>query len=238
METKDDSGSGRFSQSAHSNRSDPYVLHQLLVAIDDTASAPVTLSFASALARGEGGIPARDPRQPGGGRRPGLHRAHRPTRPQPSSTAAVLQLLEVGVDATGSVSRSTSYSIGQVIAEAARSRQCDAIVLGSHRPTRRSRLAHPFGHGTRERIIRNSALPVITAPPPLQVPGGRPGRQRDGGPTIPLLLSGEVLRGHRHPPLGGRNARPVGARPVDGAEDRRFRRCSWRTGSPPGSTSR
>jgi nucleotide-binding universal stress UspA family protein len=159
---------------------------KLLVAIDDTASAPVALSFASALARGEGAS---------------LHVIHAnrlvvggrgfTELTDQEATAlvdtAVLQLLEVGVDATGSVSRSTSYSIGQVIAEAARSRQCDAIVLGSRRPTRRTRLAHPFGRGTRERIIRYSALPVITAPAPLQVPGGR--RRHGGNATHPVKYS-------------------------------------------------
>ncbi len=149
-----------------------YMFRQLLVAIDDTASAPVTLSFATALARGEGSA---------------LHVLHanrvvvggRGTTELTDVEAialvdtAVLQLLEAGVDATGTVCRATSYSIGQVIAEEARSRQCDAIVIGSHRPTRRSRLAHPFGRGARERIIRHSTLPVLTAPAPLQVPGGR-----------------------------------------------------------------
>ncbi len=152
------------------------MFRHLLVAIDDTASAPVALSFASALARGEGAS---------------LHVVHANrvvvggrgftelTDNEASGLVdtAVLQLLEVGVDATGSVSRATSYSIGQIIAEAARSRQCDAIVIGSHRPAHRSRLAHPFGRGTRERIIRCSSLPVLTAPAPLHVPG----RRRRGG---------------------------------------------------------
>jgi len=140
------------------------MFRQLLVAIDDTASAPVTLSFATALARGEGSA---------------LHVLHanrvvvggRGTTELTDVEA--IALVDTAVDATGTVCRATSYSIGQVIAEEARSRQCDAIVIGSHRPTRRSRLAHPFGRGARERIIRHSTLPVLTAPAPLQVPGGR-----------------------------------------------------------------
>jgi len=148
------------------------MFRQLLVAIDDTASAPVALSFATALARAEGAS---------------VHVIHANRMMVGSrgfteltdveATAivdtAVLQLLEEGVDATGSVCKVPSFSIGQAIANAARSRQCDAIVIGSHRPTRRSRLAHPFGRGARERIIRYSTLPVLTAPAPLRVPGGR-----------------------------------------------------------------
>ncbi len=151
------------------------MFRQLLVAIDDTASAPVALSFATALARGD---------------RAAVHVVHAnrlmvggrgfTELSDIGATAmvdtAVLQLIEEGVDATGSVSRATSFSVGRVIADVARSRQCDAIVIGSHRPTRGYRLAHPFGRGTRERIIRHSTLPVLTAPAPLQVPGRRRGR--------------------------------------------------------------
>jgi nucleotide-binding universal stress UspA family protein len=157
------------------------MFHQLLVAIDDTASAPVAISFATALARQEGAsvhvIHAN--RLVVGGR--GFTEL---TDQEATALVddAVLQLLEVGVNATGSVTRATSFSIGQVIAEAARSRQCDAIVLGSHRPMRRSRLAHPFGRGTRERIVRYSTLPVLTAPAPLRVPGGK--RRRNGGGSV------------------------------------------------------
>jgi nucleotide-binding universal stress UspA family protein len=148
------------------------MFRQLLVAIDHTAAAPVALSFATALTRGEVAsvhvIHAN--RVVVGGR--GFTELTRAEATALVDTA-VLQLLEQGVDATGSVCQVTSFSIGQVIADAARSRQCDAIILGSHRPARWSRLAYPFGRGTRERIIRHSSLPVLTAPPPLQVPGGR-----------------------------------------------------------------
>jgi nucleotide-binding universal stress UspA family protein len=148
------------------------MFRQLLVAIDHTAAAPVALSFATALTRGEGAsvhvIHAN--RLVVGGR--GFTEL---TDAEATALvdSAVLQLLEQGVQVSGSVCRATSFSIGQVIADEARTRQCDAIILGSHRPARWSRLAHPFGRGTRERIIRHSSLPVLTAPAPLQVPGGR-----------------------------------------------------------------
>ena len=148
------------------------MFHQLLVAIDDTESAPVALSFTTALARHEGAsvhvIHAN--RVVVGGR--GFTELTEAAAAALVDTA-VLQLLEQGIDASGSVARATSYSIGQVIADAAWSRRCDAIVLGSHRPIRWSRLAHPLGRGTREHIIRHSSLPVLTAPAPLHLPGAR-----------------------------------------------------------------
>ncbi len=156
------------------------MFQHLLLAIDDSPSSPVALSFATALAR-------RD--------RASVHVLHAnrllvggrgfTELTDGEATAlvdgAVLQLLEEGIDASGSVSRTSSFTIGQVIAEAAQARRCDAIVIGSARRVRRSRLAHPFGRGTRDQITRYSVLPVLTAPSPLQVPGGR---RRDGGGTL------------------------------------------------------
>jgi len=158
------------------------MFHQLLVAIDDTDSAPVALSFATALARRE---------------RASVHILHAnrllvggrgfteltPTEATELVDAAVLQLLEQGIDATGSVSRANSFTIGQVIADTAHAHRCDAIVVGSARRVLRARLVHPFGRGTRERITRSSTLPVLTAPSPLRVPGGR---RRHGGATVRL----------------------------------------------------
>ncbi len=148
------------------------MFRHLLVAIDDTPSAPVAISFATALARGdEASVHVMHAnRLVVGGR--GFTELTDQAATALVDTA-VLQLLEEGVGATGSVCRTSSLTIGQVIADAAWSRHCDAIVLGSHRPTRRSRLAHPFGRGTRERVIRRSTLPVLTAPAPLQMSGGR-----------------------------------------------------------------
>jgi nucleotide-binding universal stress UspA family protein len=167
------------------------MLHRLLVGIDHTDSAPVALSFATALARRE---------------RASVHVLHANrllvggrgftelTSAEATELvdAAVLQLLEAGVDATGSVARVSSFTIGQVIADAARSRQCDAIVIGSARRTGSSRLVHPFGRGTRERITRYSLLPVLTAPPPLRVPGprrwqGRTSLPSGGSPRTPVV---------------------------------------------------
>jgi nucleotide-binding universal stress UspA family protein len=156
------------------------MFQHLLLAIDDSPSSPVALALATAVARRE---------------RASVHVLHAnrllvggrgfTELTDAEATAlvddAVLQLLEQGIDASGSVSRASSFTIGQVIADAAQDRRCDAIVIGSARRVRRSRLAHPFGRGTREQITRYSALPVLTAPSPLQVPGGR---RRHGGATL------------------------------------------------------
>jgi nucleotide-binding universal stress UspA family protein len=148
------------------------MFQQLLVAIDDTDSAPVALSFTTALARGGNSSVhvVHVNRLVVGGR--GLTE-----RSDAAATAlvdaAVLQLLEQGVTATGSVSRATSFTIGQVVADAAQARRCDAIVIGSARRAGRYRLARPFGRRTRERIVRHTDLPVLTAPSPLHVPRGR-----------------------------------------------------------------
>jgi nucleotide-binding universal stress UspA family protein len=155
------------------------MFHQLLVAIDDTDSAPVALSFATALAhRDQASVHVLHAnRLLVGGR--GFTEL---TDAEATALVddAVLQLLEHGIDATGSVARTSSFNIGQVIADTAQARRCDAIVIGSARHVRWSRVAHPFGRDTRERITRYSTLPVLTAPSPLRVPDGR---SRHGAPV-------------------------------------------------------
>jgi len=150
------------------------MFRHLLVAIDDTPAAQVALSFATAVVREEGGsihvLYAN--RVLVGGR--GLSELSGADAIALVDTA-VLQLLEQGINATGSVSTTTSFTIGQVIADAAQARRCDAVLIGSQRRSGRLRL---FGRGTRERIIRHSTLPVFTAPAPLRVPR----RRRRPGP--------------------------------------------------------
>jgi nucleotide-binding universal stress UspA family protein len=145
------------------------MFRHLLVAIDETPAAHVALSFATAVARDEGGsvhvLYAN--RMLVGGR--GLAELSGAEATALVDTA-VLQLLEQGIEATGSVSTTTTFTIGQVIAAAAQARRCDAVLVGSQR---RSGRWHLFGRGTRERIIRHSTLPVLTAPAPLRIPRRR-----------------------------------------------------------------
>jgi nucleotide-binding universal stress UspA family protein len=85
---------------------------------------------------------------------------------------AIEQLHHQDIDATGSVAHSASHTVGQVIAEEARARRCDVIVLGSRR-----RGLGALGRRTRERITRHSTLPILTAPSPLRIPARRLGRR-------------------------------------------------------------
>jgi nucleotide-binding universal stress UspA family protein len=79
---------------------------------------------------------------------------------------AVLQLRCCGVMATGVVATATCFSVSDCIIAEADRWSADAIVAGS---ARRRGLRRIACHGTRERIIRYSCLPVLTAPAPLRV---------------------------------------------------------------------
>jgi hypothetical protein len=71
------------------------------------------------------------------------------------------------VDASGSVSIASYRRVPQQIVAAAAEHRADAIVLGSHR---RRRLARLFSFQVRERTTRLAALPVRSAPSPLEIP--------------------------------------------------------------------
>src|SRR5664280_1669611 len=66
-----------------------------------------------------------------------------------------------------------SWGVSLLIVEAALKRKCNAIVLGS---LRLRGLQSMIGHGTRERVLKMSSLPVIVTPPALCVSG--PSRAR------------------------------------------------------------
>jgi nucleotide-binding universal stress UspA family protein len=155
------------------------MFQRLLVAIDDSPSTPVALSYTVALARNAGAsvhVFHANLFQVGGRGFTELTESEATELVD----AAVAQLRERGIDATGSVAPATCFSIGQIVADAASDRQCDVIVLGSRRRTRMPRL---FGGGAREQITRDSTLPVLTAPAPLDVPVGH--RGRPGSARVP-----------------------------------------------------
>ncbi len=81
-------------------------------------------------------------------------------------TRAVHELADSGVRASGSVRTSAYRGLPGLIVAEARQRSADAIVLGSNRHRRLSRL---FSSRVRERTIRLTSLPVLTAPAPLKV---------------------------------------------------------------------
>ena len=76
------------------------------------------------------------------------------------------ELADSGVRASGSVRASTYRGVPGLIVAEARRRSADAIVLGSNRHRRLSRL---FSSRVRERTTRLTSLPVVTAPAPLKV---------------------------------------------------------------------
>ena len=138
---------------------------RLLLALDDSPAGEVATLFAAALARrtdatvhvlhvnerlvGGNGVTLRSRRE---------------------STDLVMdgvrQLAEAGVRAAGSVRVSSYRGVPQQIVTAALHRSADTIVLGS---TRNRRLGRLFSAQVRERTTRLTALPVLTAPAPLQV---------------------------------------------------------------------
>lgn len=155
------------------------MFQRLLVAIDDSASCPVTLSFASALAQRDGAsvhVVHVNQFQVGGR---GMTKLTG-TEASRLVEGAVRELTEGGVETSGSLARATCFNVAGVIADAARAHDCDAIVLGS---ARRRRFGRLFGQGIRERTTALAALPILTAPAPLRVPSGR--RSRDLPPPVP-----------------------------------------------------
>ena len=155
------------------------MFQRLLVAIDDSPSSPVALSYTCALARPAGAS---------------VHVIHvnlfqvggrgftelTATEATELVDDAVGQLRDQGIDAAGSVARATCFSLGQIIADAAQVLQSDVIVVGSRRRARMPRLV---GRGAREQITSHSTLPVLTAPAPLDVPAGH--RRRLGSARVP-----------------------------------------------------
>jgi nucleotide-binding universal stress UspA family protein len=80
---------------------------------------------------------------------------------------AVLELRAHGITVGGSACCATNREVASRIADAAMTQHADAIILGSHRG--RSRLGRLFTSNVRERTIRLSTLPILTAPSPLHV---------------------------------------------------------------------
>lgn len=78
---------------------------------------------------------------------------------------ALRDLHAAGVNATGVTYRTTSFDVAAAIADLAEQCRADVIVVGS----RRRRFASFLRRSTRERISRQTPLPIVTAPAPLRV---------------------------------------------------------------------
>jgi nucleotide-binding universal stress UspA family protein len=147
------------------------MFQQLLLAIDDSSASEVAVVFAGAFAKRTGATVHvfHVNEYLVSGRGLTLHSRDEVTA---LVTDAVLELRASGVQAGGSavVSSYRYRQVARCIARAALERQADAIILGSHRHGRFHRL---LSSGVRERTIRLSPLPVLTAPAPLEISGRR-----------------------------------------------------------------
>ncbi len=138
---------------------------RILLALDDSPSGEVAALFSGALARRTGAsvhVFHVNERLVGG------NGVMLRSRDQATDlvTRAVHDLADSGVRASGSVRASAYRGIPGLIVAEARRRSADAIVLGSNRHRRLSRL---FSSRVRERTTRLTSLPVLTAPAPLTV---------------------------------------------------------------------
>ena len=143
----------------------------LLLALDETASGEIGLSFATALAREHGSsvhiFHANELIL--GGRGVAVETSEEASR---LVNVAVDRLGEAGVEASGEWTLANRFTLPWRIADAAARSGAGAILFGSHRHRRLHRL---FGRGIRERVTRITPLPVLTAPPPLRLGGRRRG---------------------------------------------------------------
>jgi nucleotide-binding universal stress UspA family protein len=85
-------------------------------------------------------------------------------------TTAMAQMVEAGIEVTGSIASANLFDVARIIVDVAAQQHCDTIVMGSQR---RRRFTRVLGRGTRERVVSLSPLPVIAAPAPLRVPSRR-----------------------------------------------------------------
>jgi nucleotide-binding universal stress UspA family protein len=143
---------------------------RILLAIDDSKSSEVAVSFATALARqyssavrvvhvneylvGGRGFTVETQGQAIG-----------------HLEQAVSTLRAAGIATEGSLYLTSCFGVEARITNAAHDWSADVIILGSRR---RRRFARFGGKGMRERVTSLTALPVLTAPAPLEVRRGTP----------------------------------------------------------------
>jgi nucleotide-binding universal stress UspA family protein len=158
------------------------MFQRLLVGIDDSDQREITLSFAMAVARQCGST---------------VHFCFVNPVPVGSRGLAVLsaaeanelvagamrQLRSEGIPATGSVRRTLAHRVADCLVASAGELSADAIILGSRR---RRRLHRVLSSGVRERTIRLTCLPVLTAPAPLEIPGGARSERHEVGRSLSL----------------------------------------------------
>lgn len=144
------------------------MFQKLLVAIDDSDSSLVALSFTVALAKDSGPLVDVLHVTPPLGMK--IFAARTENAAVSLVQEAVLHLREHGVAATGLLARANALNVPHAIVDAALQQRSSAIIVGSGQ----SRGIHRFfGRGVRERVTRLSTLPILTSPPPLEAPKKR-----------------------------------------------------------------
>jgi nucleotide-binding universal stress UspA family protein len=140
------------------------MLKRILLALDSSDSGPVAVSFTMALASQATEVRVLHINEfLVGGRGLTLETS---AESGVLLDDALLQLRSCGLTASGAVASATCSSVAECIVAEADRWSADAIVLGS---ARRRGLRRITCQGVRERVVRASCLPVLTAPAPLRV---------------------------------------------------------------------
>jgi nucleotide-binding universal stress UspA family protein len=139
---------------------------RILLAIDDSPSSDIAVSFATAMARQSAAsvrvVHVNEYLVGGRGFTVETH-----AEAVRHLESAVRALRSAGIPAEGSLYLTSCFGVETRIVTAAQDWSADVIVLGSRR---RRRWFSRFGtNGMRERVIALTALPVLTAPAPLSV---------------------------------------------------------------------
>jgi nucleotide-binding universal stress UspA family protein len=142
---------------------------RILLAIDDSSSSEAAVSFAMAMAlQSHGSVRVVHVNEYLVGGRG--FTVETQTQAIDHLESAVAALRQAGIPTGGSLYLTTCFGVEDRIATAAHDWSADVIVLGSRRRHRFSRFG---GKGMRERVTNLTALPVLTAPAPLEVTGRR-----------------------------------------------------------------
>lgn len=141
------------------------VLKRILLAVDGSTSGEVALDFASSLALdGNSRVRVVHVNELIVGGRGVAYETE--AEAMEIVDRAVAMLRGRGIEADGVHYLANCFAVAQRIAEAAHDWGADAIVFGSRRHHRWTRLR---GGALRERVTSLSGLPVVTAPAPLKV---------------------------------------------------------------------
>jgi nucleotide-binding universal stress UspA family protein len=141
---------------------------RIVLAIDDSTSSEIAISFATALARQYSSavrvVHVNEYLVGGRG-----FTAETQSEAIGHLERAVSALRAAGIATEGSLYLTNCFNVDARIVNAAHDWSADLIILGSRRRRRFARLA---GKGMREKVTSLTSLPVLTAPAPLEVASG------------------------------------------------------------------